>query len=400
MKILMIHNKYGKHSGEEAVVDAQIKLLEENGHTVVSYFRSSAELETMPLGKVKAFFLGLKNSKAIADIKQIIIDEKPDLAHVHNLYPIISPAILPVIKSFGIPIAMTIHNYRLLCPNGLFFTKGAVCEKCTGATKELNSIINNCEGSVLKSTGYALRNFWARITKKYENYIDSYLCLNDFQKDKLVQNGFDEAKCKVIPNFYNKEFENKEYLYEDRNYVAFAGRISPEKGLPVLLATAKKMPEISFHLAGLMRPDYKDQLNIPQNVVLRGMLNADEMKIFYEKAKILVHTSICYEGFPMVFPEAMAYKLPIIAPNLAGYPEIVEDNFNGLLFEPQNSKDLSEKINSIFNDKKQLEDFGKNGFKKVKEKYSKQFYYDMLIEAYQTIIITPNYKHYEPIKNY
>ena len=374
--------------------------MEENGHTVVSYFRSSAELETMPLGKVKAFFLGLKNSKAIADIKQIIIDEKPDLAHVHNLYPIISPAILPVIKSFGIPIAMTIHNYRLLCPNGLFFTKGAVCEKCTGATKELNSIINNCEGSVLKSTGYALRNFWARITKKYENYIDSYLCLNDFQKDKLVQNGFDEAKCKVIPNFYNKEFENKEYLYEDRNYVAFAGRISPEKGLPVLLATAKKMPEISFHLAGLMRPDYKDQLNIPQNVVLRGMLNADEMKIFYEKAKILVHTSICYEGFPMVFPEAMAYKLPIIAPNLAGYPEIVEDNFNGLLFEPQNSKDLSEKINSIFNDKKQLEDFGKNGFKKVKEKYSKQFYYDMLIEAYQTIIITPNYKHYEPIKNY
>ena len=68
MKILMIHNKYGKHSGEEAVVDAQIKLLEENGHTVVSYFRSSAELETMPLGKVKAFFLGLKNSKAIAAV--------------------------------------------------------------------------------------------------------------------------------------------------------------------------------------------------------------------------------------------------------------------------------------------------------------------------------------------
>ena len=390
MKILMIHNKYGKHSGEEAVVDAQIKLLEENGHKVISYFRSSEELETMPLGKAKAFVLGLKNTKSIADIKQILVDEKPDIAHVHNLYPIISPAILPVIKSFGIPVAMTIHNYRLLCPNGLFFTKGAVCEKCTGPKKELNSIINNCEGSILKSTGYALRNFWARITKKYENYVDRYLCLNEFQKDKLIQNGFDENKCTVIPNFYNKEFVDKEYPFEERSYVAFAGRISPEKGLPVLLSAAKKLPEISFHLAGVMRPNYKEELVIPENVVLRGMLTANEMKTFYEKAKILVHTSICYEGFPMVFPEAMAYKLPIIAPNLAGYPEIVEDNFNGLLFKPQDSSDLAEKITTIFKDKKQLERFGANGFKKVSQKYSKQFYYDMLKEAYYSIIVTPN----------
>ena len=389
MKVLMIHNKYGKHSGEEAVVDAQIKLLEENGHKVVSYFRSSEELESMPLGKAKAFFLGLKNTKAIADIKQIIYEEKPNLVHVHNLYPIISPAVLPVIKSFGIPVVMTIHNYRLLCPNGLFFTKGAVCEKCTGTGKELNSIVNNCEGSLLKSTGYALRNFWARITKKYEKYVDSYLCLNEFQKQKLIDNGFDTDKCKVIPNFYNKKLENKEYLFEDKSYVAFAGRISPEKGLPILLEAAKKLPNIPFHLAGLMRPNYRKELDIPSNVILRGMLNTDEMKTFYENAKILVHTSICYEGFPMVFPEAMAYKLPIIAPDLAGYPEIVEDNFNGLLFRPQDSNDLAEKITSIFHDKELLRDLGENGFKKVSKKYSRQFYSQMLVEAYKSAIITP-----------
>ena len=138
-----------------------------------------------------------------------------------------------------------------------------------------------------------------------------------------------------------------------------------------------------------MRPDYKDQLEIPKNVVLRGMLNGDEMKTFYEKAKILAHTSICYEGFPMVFPEAMAYKLPIIAPDLAGYPEIIENDFNGLLFKPENSSDLAEKITYLWNKEKELERLGNNGFKKVTQKYSKQFYYDMLIEAYQTIIIPP-----------
>lgn len=390
MKVLMIHNKYGKHSGEEAVVDAQIKLLEENGHKVVSYFRSSEEIDTMSFGKAKAFFLGIKNTKTIADIKKIIHEEQPNLVHVHNLYPIISPAILPVIKSFGIPIAMTIHNYRLLCPNGLFFTKGAICEKCTGPSKELNSIFNNCEGSLFKSTGYALRNFWARVTKKYEHYIDAYLCLNEFQKDKLIQNGFEQNKCHVIPNFYRKELENKRYAYEDKSYVAFAGRISPEKGLPILLNAAKKLPDIPFHLAGLMRPSYKDELEIPSNVVLKGMLNPDEMKTFYEKAKILAHTSICYEGFPMVFPEAMAYKLPIIAPNLAGYPEIVEDGYNGFLFEPEDSDDLAFKINSIFNDKERLQTLGENGFNKVSKKYNKQFYFEMLLEAYNSILVTPN----------
>lgn len=390
MKILMIHNKYGKHSGEEAVVDAQIKLLEENGHTVVTYFRSSEELETMPMAKVRAFFLGLRNNKAIADITEIITREKPDLAHVHNLYPIISPAVLPVIKSFGIPLAMTVHNYRFVCPNGLFFTKGAVCEKCTGAGKELNSIINNCEGSLLKTTGYAMRNFWARITKKYENDVDTYLCLNDFQKEKLIENGFDRQKCEVIPNFYNKKLEDKNYSFKNKNYIAFVGRISPEKGLPILFDAAKKLPHISFQLAGLMRPSYKDEIGeIPKNVILRGRLNADEMKTFYENARMLIHTSICYEGFPMVFPEAMAYKLPIIAPNLAGYPEIVENNFNGFLFEPENGQDLAKKIMIIWNDEQELTRLGNNGFKKVTQKYSKQFYYNLLIDAYQNMIITP-----------
>ena len=136
-----------------------------------------------------------------------------------------------------------------------------------------------------------------------------------------------------------------------------------------------------------MRPSYKDEIGeIPENVVLRGRLNTDEMKTFYENARMLVHTSICYEGFPMVFPEAMAYKLPIIAPNLAGYPEIVEDDFNGFLFEPENGEDLAKKIDTIWNNQNELMRLGNNGFKKVTQKYSKQFYYISLINAYQNIL--------------
>ncbi|NMH87637.1 glycosyltransferase family 4 protein [Flavivirga algicola] len=386
MKVLIIHNKYGKYSGEEAVVDAQINLLESKGHQVFTYFRSSEELEGMPNGKINAFFSAFYNSKVIKEIKNLINVEKPDLVHIHNLYPIISPAILPEIKKMGIPIAMTIHNYRLLCPNGLFFTNENICEKCTGFGKELNCIINNCEGSVFKSTGYAFRNMWARTKKYYIDHVDAYLCLTDFQKNKLIANRFDEKKCFVIPNMYNNSVADIRYNFNERNYVAFAGRISPEKGIPILLETAKNLPHINFQIAGHMREGYEKMLRIPDNVTLRGMLNADEMKVFYSKARLYLHTSICYEGFPMVFPEAMAFRLPIIAPKMAGYPEIAEAGFNGLLFEPKSADDLAKVILSVWEDEKKLRFLGNNGFKKMKKKYSADAYYKSLELAYKSIL--------------
>ncbi|OEK07755.1 hypothetical protein A8C32_14785 [Flavivirga aquatica] len=385
MKLLIIHNKYGKHSGEEAVVNTQVNLLKSKGHQVITYFRSSKELENITNGKIRAFFTAFHNSKVIDDIKTLICKEKPDIVHIHNLYPIISPAILPEIKKAGIPIAMTIHNYRLLCPNGLFFTNGNVCEKCTGFGKELNCISNNCESSIFKSTGYALRNLWARTNKHYINNVDAYLCLTNFQKEKLITNGFEKNKCFVIPNIYNKGIRDIEYNINNRHYVAFAGRISPEKGIPLLLEAAKRLPQINFQVAGEMREGYEKELKIPRNVILKGMLNTNEMKTFYSKARLYLHTSICYEGFPMVFPEAMAFKLPIIAPKMAGYPEIAENDVNGLLFEPQNSLDLTKVISNIWHDEIKLKRLGTNGFKKMKEKYNTDSYYSLLESAYNFI---------------
>ncbi|SNR36953.1 glycosyltransferase family 4 protein [Lutibacter flavus] len=386
MKILLIHNKYGKFSGEEAVVDAQIKLLKTNGHKVITYFRSSEELEVMPNAKIKAFFTAFYNPRSIRDTKDLLVKENPDIVHIHNMYPLISPAILPVIKKMGIPIVMTVHNYRLLCPNGLFFNKGSICEKCTGLGKEINCITNNCEGSIFKSTGYALRNFWARKKEYYLNNVDLFLCLTEFQKKKLVANGFAKENCEVLPNFYNKEIKNLDYNMAERNYVAFAGRISPEKGIPLLLKTAKKLPRIPFQLAGEMRKGYAKELEIPENVIFRGMLNSQNIRDFYSKARLYIHSSVCYEGFPMVFPEAMAHKLPIIAPKMAGYPEIAEENFNGLLFETGNADSLAETIDKLWQNHKLSEKLSSNGFEKVKEKYSSDVYYKTLKKNYDQLL--------------
>lgn len=385
MKILFIHNKYGKYSGEEAVVDCQMNLFKEYGHQVISYFRSSSELKGMPVGKIKAFFTALYNPSAIRQLKKILIKEKPDVVHVHNLFPLISPSILPVIKRFGVPIVMTVHNYRLICPNGLFYNKKKICENCSKG-REWNCIINNCEKSLFKSIGYALRNWLFRVNKYYLNNISCFACLTDFQRTKLVLNGFPASRTEVVPNMFRSDAKVDKVKHQG-NYMAVVGRISPEKGIHVLLESARLLPCVLFKLAGSVRNGYISSLDIPENVELVGELESEQLCSFYSKAKALIHSSLVYEGFPMVFPEAMNYNLPIIAPRMAGYPEIVEDGHNGLLFEPGDSMDLAKKILELWEDNEKCQIMGENGHIRMIEEFSQEVYYKKLMLLYNRVLL-------------
>jgi len=384
MKILLIHNAYGKHSGEETVVDAQIALLEKNGHDVHLYSRSSEELEHLFLGKLRAFATGLYNYRAIREVKTIIKQFNPDLVHIHNLYPIISPAILPVIKKTGLSIVMTVHNYRLLCPNGLFFTHGKVCERCTGKGKELNRVIYSCDESLPKSFGYALRNFWARVKRNYLDNIDVFLCLTEFQRSKLIQGGYSAGKCIVIPNFIDNISEIKEKGKGE--YVLFAGRLNIQKGFDILVNAAKQLPEIWFKVAGIGDQNFIDNLHIPSNMTLYGECNRAQMDELYDGAAMLAFTSRSYEGFPTVFTEAMKYKVPVIAPNMAGYPEIIEHNRTGLLFEPENVKGLADAVKLLDELPGLASQFAEAAFVKLKLQYFSDVYYIRLMQVYKFVM--------------
>jgi len=279
---------------------------------------------------------------------------------------------------------MSVHNYRLVCPNGLFFSKGQICEKCTKGFMEINCIRQNCEDSIAKSIGYSMRNFWARKRKLYHNYVDLYLCLTDFQKNKLIQNGFSSNRIRVIPNFHvikNKMIEN-----DKKDYVVVVGRISPEKGIENLLKAASKLKHIPFYIAGELRKDYSIKSKVPENVVFLGNLTKNELELLYCEASFLVHPSRCYEGFPMVFPEAMSFNLPIIAPDMAGYPEIVENLVNGLLFIPDNVESLSDKINSLWDNPALRQRLAENARIKLEKDYSFDRYSRELIDWYKFVI--------------
>lgn len=377
MRILQLHNHYGSHSGESTVLDVHASLLKSHGHAVSAYTRSSVELDSMRFGKTKAFFSALYNPASIRGVSRILKEFSPEIVHIHNLYPLLSPSVLPAIRKAGIPIVMTVHNYRLVCPNGLFYNKEGICELCAGG-QEWNCVRCNCEDSFPKSLGYALRNAWARVAGYYTDNVDAFLCLTEFQKRKLVENGFPAERCHVLPNFTEREMDVSAGCepVKERTGFFFIGRLNRQKGIDILVEAAAKCPDVAFTLAGSADTSFIDTGNLPPNVKWLGVIDDDEKVRAFRKAEALVFSSRSYEGFPMVFLEAMQQQLPVIAPDLAGYPEIIRKGVNGWLFRPGDGGDLARIIRGISGNPVQAEQYGQNGREILYKEYSSSVWYN------------------------
>ena len=380
MKVCLVHNEYGKFSGEEAVFFSQKQLLEEQGHEVCQFTKSSREIDNSIWRQFHAFCSGIYNPFSVSKFRRFLKQQEPDLIHVHNLFPLISPAVLHVCKEFKLPVVMTLHNYRLLCPNGLFMVNGKVCEMCCSG-KEYWCIIKNCEKKVLKSFGYALRNFVARTRKSYLNNVHIYAALTGFQRKKLIANGFHEKNIEVLPNMAFQHCDlNINSLGE---YIGYVGRVSGEKGVDILVAAAEKCPPISFKAAGTYEDAEEIVRGAPENFQFYGHLARDVVDKFITSSRIIVLCSVWYEGFPMILVEAMSLGRPIIASCLGGVPEIVEDGVTGLLFEAGNPDDLAEKIQYLWEHPDLCRQMGKMGRLKAQKEYSPEKYYQRLIDVYE-----------------
>lgn len=366
MQILLIHNNYGIYTGEEAVVDKQISLFKEMGHTVRIYRKTTEGVRNTVIGDVKGFLQGFYSYSSIKDIKRIIKSEKPDIVIVHNLYPYISPAVLKPISEAGIPIVMTVHNFRLICPTGLFMRNSKPCELCLEKGNEWPSIRYNCENSYPRSIGYAGRNWYARISKAYKNHVDYYACITQFQIQKLIEAGFDKNKMIHIPNFLEIESEPK-YILGD--YIAVSGRVSREKGVDLILEVARRTPHIEYRFAGEIRKEDPVIDRIPENCHFLGNLSREEMKNFYQKSRFLLSASRCYEGFPLTLLEAASYGKMAIAPAHAGFLEIIKDGETGLHFCPGDMDSLQSVILNAWDDADSVLSMGEKAYLYLKQNY-------------------------------
>lgn len=392
MKVLLVHNAYGRVSGEEVVIDNLAALLAARGLDVHRFSRSSEEIETTRLGKIPAFFSGIHNPFSRRAFGRFLRKFRPHVVHIHNLYPLISPSILPECTAQGIPVVMTVHNFRLACPNGLLLSHGELCHRCLGG-REYWCVLRNCENSIFKSTGYALRTAAARVLRRYYDHVNHFICLSAFQKDLLVKEGLPADRATVLPNptrtlKYDKKMDPRQEHsgMTGGGYVAYVGRLSPEKDILTLIEAARRLGDLQFKFAGSYHSMPGVLKQKPDNCAFLGQLDSEALAQFYRDARMIVFATRCYEGFPTVLLEAMSHGLPVVCSRIGGLPEIVEDGKTGLFYEPGNVDELADRINMLWHDTALCRELGEAGWRKVQEDYAADRLLDRLLGIYEKVI--------------
>jgi len=384
MKLLQVFNQYrSRFNGEDAVVRRIDELVAKHGGQTRLLLRNSQGLETSVVRKVQAAFSGIYNWSAQREMRRVLRDDRPDIVHVHNLYPLFSPSILVACRQERVPVVMSLHNQQLTCPKSDHLHRGNVCEKCVGG-KEFHCVLQNCRGNLMESMAYAARSTIARQTRVFESHVTLFAALSEFAKRRLVAAGFNEQQITVLPNMAPVAAEPTDPGRGD--YFAFAGRMSEEKGIETILAAAALVPECRVRLAGDGPLLAALQAKAPPNVSFAGRLCAAEMVHFYRGARCLLHSSTCFEMCPLVISEEMMHGLPVIASDIGGREELIEPNRTGLLFQPHDAAQLAAFMRSLWHDPQRCRELGQAGYALARDRFGEELYYQKLMSIYHRAI--------------
>ncbi len=386
-KVLVVHNAYQQHGGEDAVVNAECALLEAHGHQVVHYRRHNDELrERGTLDRLQMGIETVWSSRSLRELRGLIGKDRPDVAHFHNTFPLISPSAYYACTEAGVPVVQTLHNYRLWCPAAKFLRNGKICESCLGRSLAWPAVVHRCyRDSRAATTAAAAMLSVHRALGSWQTGVDVYIALSEFMRSKFIEGGLPAARIVVKPNFVTAGSAAKVQLGD---YALYVGRLSEEKGPQVLLAAWRNMQErIPLRIAG--DGPLRDKLLAEKRngalsqVDLLGHCPSNVVRELMYGARFLVFPSLWYEPFGMTIIEAYACGLPVIAARLGSMVELVRDGEAGLHFEPGNVADLSAKAEWAWNHPDELSRMGAAARAEYEAKYNPSANYEMLMKIYR-----------------
>lgn len=387
------------------------KMLARNGHKIIPFATNQREtkknnyLEYFPryfdLGEVKFNLESLKNifkifhnSEAAKKLESLIRKTQPDVAHIHNIYHHLSPGILTVLKKHNIPIIMTVHDYKLVCPNYLLFNRGKVCQKCQGG-KYYNCLKNKCvKNSYAASLVLMLEAYWAKHKKYYKKNINCFIAPSLFVRNILIKNGYDSRKIKYIPNFLGEK-ASEDILndsIENEKYFLFFGRLSQEKGIDMLIKSLPlaNLKNYKLKIAG-SGPEENELKELAKNLKLEnkiefvGYQSGKNLGNLISRAKFIAVPSVWYENAPYSILESYNVGKAVIGSRIGGIPEMIRENKTGLIFNAGDKKDLAEKINYLIAHPEKAIQMGMAGKKYLNKKFNQEKYYDKLVKIYREL---------------
>jgi glycosyltransferase involved in cell wall biosynthesis len=385
MKVLIAHNEYQQPGGEDQVFAAEIALLEAHGHHVVRYSVHNDHVA----GMNPAVLAGstVWNRSSYRQLRSLIRLERPQVAHFHNTLPLISPAGYYAAKAEGVAVVQTLHNYRLLCPNALFFRDGHVCEDCQGKTVPWPGVLHACyRDSRPASAVVAAMLSTHRALRTWTEQVDVYIVTTEFARAKFIQGGLPAQKLIVKPNFLHPAPSPREGQGE---YALFVGRLSPEKGVDTLLAAWERLRDLvplSIVGDGPLAEEVANAARSLERVEWLGRQPREQVLALMKAASVLVFPSVCYENFPVTILEAYAVGLPVIASDLGGMASLVEDGRTGLHFRPGDPKDLAAKVRWASAHPAELAGMRNEARGEFEAKYTAERNYEVLKEIYETAV--------------
>ncbi|MCK4223693.1 MAG: glycosyltransferase family 4 protein [candidate division Zixibacteria bacterium] len=406
MKILLANKYFHPAGGPETLLFDSMEKLQSLGHTVIpfsmqhpknlkseyeEYFVSNVDYNNHsrnPWDMAKSTFRIIFNLEAKKKMEQLIKDTKPDIAHLHNIYHQLSPSILLPLKKYNIPVVMSLHDFKLVCPNYTFLRDGKVCEECEGK-HFYKAIKYKCvKDSYAKSAISALEMYVHKLNQTYIKTVDCFIALSRFTQKKLIQYGLPQEKIVYLPNYVNVSTYKTNST--KKRYILFLGTLSDKNGIFTLVKAMRNLSPIKLKIAGageqekLIR-DYIRE-NKMKNIELAGFLSREKLKETIANCDFLVFPNNCYHNCPMSILESFAYGKPVVGSNLGSVPELVEDGRTGLLFEPRDEKELAEKIKYLYENPQMVEKMGRNARRKVEGNFSAEKYYPKLLQIYEELI--------------
>jgi len=393
----MVHNRYQQRGGEDAVVDAEVRLLAAKGIDVQRFDADNDSIHGLRAKlKVSASQFG-SPSAVKSSLTQALADFHPDVVHVHNWFPTISASIFRVCHQARIPVVHTLHNYRLLCVTATLFRDGGVCEDCIGKTFRLPGMLHKCYrqsylGSTAATVGMVAH--WAMGT--WHHSVDRFIALSDFSKVKLIQGGLPAEKIAVKSNFVEPDPGVGD---GGGGYMLYVGRLTEEKGLRTLLRCwqfGPDLPRLVIVGTGPLQSEVREAASAMSNVQLLGSRTGEQVLELMRHSTATLCPSLWYEGMPRTTIESFAVGTPVVASNIGCYPEMIADNESGVLFPTGDENELRARIRAMTL-KNAFREMRQPARRRFETNYTGEKNFSLLIGIYRSVLFAGNAVHSTPL---
>lgn len=381
-RILMVHNFYQIGGGEHTVYKNEVEMLRENGHEVIEYTRSNDELKNSKLKLLLLPFITVWSFKTYFEVKKIIKKYKIDIVHCHNTFPLISPSVYYAAISENIPVVQTIHNFRFLCPCGVFYRDGKICEECVERESFIPALKNKCYRNSRIQTLVVV--MMLNIHRKLGTYKKiNYIFLTEFNKQKF-KNLIDVNGKNIFikPNFVKSSLVLKEENLKEKIFV-FASRLEENKGIRFLIEQWEKLPKnYKLHIYGngplerFVQEKKIDKENIKYYEYKSYEIIFEDLK----NATAIIFPSLWHEGDLMTIVESFSIGCPVILSDIGNETDIISKSKGGVTFNSKDKNGLIEAIEKIIKSNLIYRENAKAYYKKFLSKDKK---YDFQNEIYQ-----------------